>query len=73
MTINILELDQVCDIAQEVYFEVVEHLGLYDVMIQEDPADIGSAIRGTENTEKGQELYNIIEYAIKNAIDYQGD
>jgi len=28
---------------------------------------------GTRNTEYGEELYNLIEYAVKNAIDYQGD
>lgn len=71
MTINILELDQVCNIADSVYFDVVEHLGLYDVMIQEDPAHKDSSIRGTENTEKGQELYYLIENAVKNAIDFQ--
>jgi hypothetical protein len=71
MTINILELDQVCNIADSVYFDVVEHLGLYDEMIQEDPAHKDSAIRGTENTEKGQELYYLIENAVKNAIDFQ--
>ena len=71
MTINVLELDQVCNIAESVYFDVVEHLGLYDVMIQEDPAHEGSAIRGTENTEKGQDLYYLIENAVKYAIDFR--
>jgi hypothetical protein len=28
MTINILELDQVCDITQEVYFSIVDHFGI---------------------------------------------
>jgi len=71
MTTNILELDQICNIANDVYFDVVEHLGLYDVMIEEDPDHAGSAIRGTQNTEKGQELYYLIENAVMNAIDYQ--
>ena len=71
MALNILELDQVCNIANEVYFEVVEHLGLYDTMIEEDPEHKDSAIRGTQNTEKGEELYYLIENAVKNAIDYQ--
>jgi hypothetical protein len=52
-----MKLDQVCTIADDVYFEVVEHLGLYDVMVEEDPDHLGSAIRCTQNTDKGEELY----------------
>jgi hypothetical protein len=66
-----MKLDQVCTIADDVYFEVVEHLGLYDVMVEEDPDHSGSAIRCTQNTEKGEELYYIIEEAIKNAVNYK--
>jgi hypothetical protein len=66
-----MKLDQVCTIADDVYFEVVEHLGLYDVMVEEDPDHLGSAIRCTQNTEKGEELYYIIEEAIKNAVNYK--
>jgi len=69
MTINILELDQVCNITQEVYFDIVDHFGIAKKCIEHDP-DIKN---GTRNTEYGEELYNLIEYAIKNAIDYQGD
>jgi hypothetical protein len=32
---NILDLDQVCEIANDVYFEVIDHLGLYDDMVQQ--------------------------------------
>jgi len=32
---NILDLDQVCDISNDVYFEVIDHLGLYDDMVQQ--------------------------------------
>jgi hypothetical protein len=71
MTTNILELDQVCNIADSVYWEVIEHLGLYDVMVEEDPNHAGSSIRCTQNTEKGEELYYLIENAVMNAIDYQ--
>jgi hypothetical protein len=69
MTINILELNQVCDITQEVYFDIVDHFGIAKKCIEHDPDNED----GTRNTEYGEELYNLIEYAIKNAIDYQGD
>jgi hypothetical protein len=67
MTINILELAQVCNITQEVYFDIVDYFGIAKKCIEHDP-DIQD---GTRNTEYGEELYNLIEYSIKNAIDYQ--
>jgi hypothetical protein len=67
MTINILELDQICNITQEVYFDIVDYFGIAKKCIEHDP-DIQD---GTRNTEYGEELYNLIEYSIKNAIDYQ--
>jgi hypothetical protein len=66
-----MKLDQVCTIASEVYFEVVDHLGLYDVMIEEDPEHEGSSIRCTRDTKKGEELYYLIEETIKNAVNYK--
>jgi hypothetical protein len=67
MTINILELDQVCNITQEVYFEIVSHFDIAKKCIEHDPENQD----GTRNTEYGEELYNLIEYAVKNAIDFQ--
>jgi hypothetical protein len=66
-----MNLDQVCTIADNLYFEVVEHLGLYDVMVEEDPDHAGSSIRCTKNTEKGEQLYYIIEEAVKDAVNYK--
>ena len=67
MTINILELDQVCNIADRVYFDVIEHLSIEHKCIVDDPET-----EGTQNTEFGSELYYLIEESIKNSIDYQG-
>ncbi len=61
---NILDLDQVCEIANDVYFEVIDHLGLYDDMVQQTK-------NGSENTEQGSQLYYLIEDAVKNAINYK--
>jgi len=41
--------------AEQIYFAVVEHLNLTEVMIEEDS---GGA---TRNTEKGRDLYYLIE------------
>jgi len=41
--------------AEQIYFAVVEHLNLTDVMIEQDS---GGA---TRNTKKGSELYYLIE------------
>ena len=61
---NILDLDQVCDISNDVYFEVIDHLGLYDDMVQQTK-------NGSENTEQGSQLYYLIEDAVKKGIKYK--
>ena len=66
MTINILELEQICDIADKVYFDVINHLNIEHKCIEDDE-DSG----GTKNTEYGTDLYFLIEGAIESAIDYQ--
>tara|TARA_R110002126_G_scaffold254251_1_gene397360 strand:+ start:247 stop:477 length:231 start_codon:yes stop_codon:yes gene_type:complete len=45
--------------AERVYFAVVEHLNLTGVMIEEDTT--GERFGATRNTEKGRELYYLIE------------
>ena len=69
MTTDILDLNEICTITQEVYFEIVSHFDIAKKCIEHDPDNKD----GTRNTEYGEELYNLIEYSIKNAIDYQGD
>lgn len=66
MTINILELDQICNIADRVYFDVINHLDIEHKCIEDD-----AETEGTKNTEFGSDLYFLIEEAIENAIDYQ--
>jgi hypothetical protein len=66
MTINILELDQICDIADRVYFDVIDHLDMENLCVEFDE-DTG----GTKNTEKGMELYYLIEDSVKSAIKYR--
>jgi len=66
MTINILELDQICNIADRVYFDVINHLDIEHKCFEYD-----SDIYCTKNTEFGQDLYFLIEEDIENAIDYQ--
>ena len=66
MTINILELDQICNIADKVYFDVINHLDIEHKCIEDD-----TETGGTKNTEYGSELYYLIENAVMNAIDYQ--
>jgi hypothetical protein len=61
---NILDLDQVCDISNDVYFKVINHLGLYDDMVQQTK-------NGSENTEQGSQLYYLIEDEVKSAIKYK--
>jgi len=59
MSLNI-NFDSVCDIAETVYFSVVDELSLNDECIN-------VLIDGsTENTVFGQELYYMIENAIEN-------
>jgi len=55
----------VCNIADRVYFDVVDHLELWDKAIEANEEE------GTKNTEYGENLYYLIEEAVKNAIDYQ--
>ena len=50
MTTNILELDQVCNITQEVYFDIVDHFGIAKKCIEHDPENQD----GTRNTEYGE-------------------
>ena len=45
--------------AERVYFAVIEHLNLTDVMIEQDTT--GERFGSTRNTEKGSELYYLIE------------
>lgn len=66
MTLNILELDEVCNIADRVYFDVIDHLDIENQCIEFDE-DTG----GTKNTEKGMELYYLIEDSVKSAIKYR--
>ena len=66
MTINILELDQVCNISEKVYFDVIDHLNIESKCVENDPDT-----EGTQNTEYGTDLYYLIENAVKSAIDYQ--
>jgi len=66
MTINILELDQICDIADKVYFDVIDHLNIESKCVEFD-----KDTKGTKNTEYGMELYYLIEEAVKSAINYK--
>ena len=61
---NKLTLDDVCEIADSVYWEIVERFGLFDKAIHQNTD--GS----TENTVYGQELYYAIEEAVKEGINY---
>jgi hypothetical protein len=65
---NILDLEQVCDIADKVYFDVINHLDIEHKCVEDDPDT-----DGTRNTEYGQDLYFLIEDAIENAINYKRD
>ena len=60
---NKLELDDVYDVANDVYFEVIRYLGVYDKCVENDPAT-----NGTKNTEYGRELYYLIEDTIKETL-----
>lgn len=64
---NILELDQICDIADNVYWEVISKLDIIDKCVEDDEDND----EGTRNTEYGSELYYLIENAIMSSIDYQ--
>ena len=69
MALNILELDQVCNIADQVYWEVINKLDILDKCVVPDEDND----EGTRNTEYGSELYYLIKNAVKTAIDYQGE
>jgi hypothetical protein len=68
MTTNNLDLDEVCNIANKVYFDVIDHLDMENLCVEFD-----EDTDGTKNTEYGMELYYLIEEAIKEAIDYDED
>ena len=63
---NILDLDQICDIADRVYFDVINYLNIEHKCIEDDPDS-----EGTKNTEFGSDLYFLIEDAIEKSINYQ--
>jgi hypothetical protein len=60
---NKLELDDVYDVANDVYFEVIRYLSVYDKCVENDPDT-----NGTKNTEYGRELYYLIEDTIKETL-----
>ena len=63
---NILDLDQVCEIANRVYFDVIDHLDMENMCVEFD-----KDTEGTQNTEYGRELYYLIEDAVKSGIKYK--
>ena len=63
-----LELDDVYDIANDVYFEVIRYLGVYDKCVEDDPDT-----NGTRNTEYGRDLYYSIEDTIKQTLNIKDD
>ena len=62
------EIDNVYDIANDVYFEVIRYLGVYDECVENDPDT-----NGTRNTEYGRELYYLIEETIKSTMNIEDD
>ena len=60
---NKLELDDVYSVANDVYFEVIRYLGVYDNCVEDDPNT-----NGTRNTEYGRDLYYLIEDTIKDTL-----
>jgi len=67
MCLNKLDLDEVCNIAGKIYWEVVNKFNAEDKCVMDDPDNKG----GTRNTEFGQELYYLIEDTVKEAINYK--
>ncbi len=63
-----MNLDQVADIADRVYWRVLEELCIYDDCV------IGTE-EGSENTDLGRDLYYTIEHAIADAVgfNYEGE
>ena len=66
MIVNTLDLDEICTIADKVYFDVIDHLDMENLCIEFD-----EDTEGTRNTEYGMELYYLIEEAVKSAIKYK--
>ena len=66
---NKLTFEEVCDLANDVYWEVVNKFDAEDKCVMDDPDNKG----GTRNTEFGQELYYAIEDTIKESINYEED
>jgi hypothetical protein len=66
-TENKLTFDEVCDLANDVYWEVVNKFNAEDKCVMDDPDNKG----GIRNTEFGQDLYYSIEDTIKNSINYK--
>lgn len=66
---NKLTFDEVCDLAKDIYWEVVDKFNAEDKCVMDDPDNKG----GTRNTEFGQELYYAIEDTIKESINYEDD
>jgi hypothetical protein len=58
-----MSLDQVADIADRVYWRVLEELNIYDDCV------IGTD-QGSENTDLGRDLYYTIEHAIADAVGF---
>ena len=57
-------------IADAVYFAVIDHLGIESECIEDDDDDSGIS---TRNTEKGTDLYYLIEGIILNQLGGQND
>lgn len=53
-----MNLDQKSEIAENIYFKLIDYLGITDECIKRN----GDS---TENTDKGRELYYLIEESIK--------
>lgn len=63
--LNKLSFDEVCELADSIYFEVIRKLNIESECVEDYPDGSGST-----DTEKGQELYWLIEDTIKNCIDF---
>lgn len=67
-TENKLELDDVYSVANDVYFEVIRYLDVYDKCVVDDE-DTG----GTKNTDYGRDLYYLIEDTIKDTLNIKDE
>ena len=63
---NKLDLDEVCSIADKVYWNVIDELGIENKCVEKD-----KSTGGTKNTDYGRELYYLIEDSVKDAINYK--